>query len=131
MLLAIAYQESGCTHRRQLNGPARGFYQFEVGGMRGILSHPLSKPHLADALAVLGYPVTADATVPYLAVEHNDILATVCARLLLWTDPESMPSRENADKGWTIYQRCWRPGTPRRETWAANFAQAWSAYVTV
>lgn len=125
MLLSVAYQESGCVYRRQLNGPARGFWQFEVDGMRGILAHPLSKPHMADALAVLGYPVTTDATVPYLAVEDNDILATLCARLLLWTDPESMPSRDETDKGWTIYERCWRPGKPRRSDWPANCAKAW------
>ena len=74
MLIAIALQESKCCHRRQLGGPARGLWQFELGGLRGVLSHKASKPHLANALEALSYPVTDDATVPYVAIEHNDVL---------------------------------------------------------
>lgn len=127
MLLAIALQESNCCARRQLNGPARGFWQFEIGGVRGVLSHPASKPHLAEALALLSYPVTADATLPYMALEHNDILAAILARLLLWTDPTALPAADDAETGWTIYARTWRPGKPRKRDWPANFAQAWAA----
>ena len=32
MMLAIGYQESRFEHRRQIRGPARGFWQFEHGG---------------------------------------------------------------------------------------------------
>lgn len=32
MLLAIGLQESRFEHRRQIKGPARGFWQFEAGG---------------------------------------------------------------------------------------------------
>ncbi|MCV6902125.1 MAG: hypothetical protein NTT76_05400, partial [Achromobacter xylosoxidans] len=31
MLLAIGLQESRFTHRQQIGGPARGFWQFEKG----------------------------------------------------------------------------------------------------
>lgn len=125
LLLAIALQESGCCKRRQMGGPARSFWQFEVGGIRGILAHKSSKPHLASALAALAYPVTDDATVPYVAIEHNDILAAVCARLLLWTDPQPLPSRDAAESGWQTYARCWRPGKPKRDTWNAHYQHAW------
>lgn len=125
MLLTIALQESKCCHRRQLAGPARGFWQFEIGGVRGILSHKASKPHLANALEALAYPVTDDATVPYVAIEHNDILAAVCARLLLWTLPTPLPGPDAPAEGYEQYVRGWRPGRPRPETWAAHYRAAW------
>lgn len=125
MLVAIALQESKCCHRRQIRGPARGFWQFEVAGVRGVLHHPASKPHFADVLAQLAYPVTADATVPYVALEHNDTLAAVCARLLLWTDPAPLPTQHDPETGWALYLRCWRPGKPHRETWDGHYAVAW------
>lgn len=126
MLLAIALQESRCCHRRQLGGPARGFYQFEVGGVRGVLRHPASKPHIANALAALSYPVTDDATTPYVAIEHNDVLASAFARLLLWTDAQPLPAHDEAEAGWQLYLRTWRPGKPHRATWDAFYQQAWT-----
>jgi hypothetical protein len=55
LLIAIALQESRLTHRDQIvkgkkpgvKGPALGLWQFEKGGgVRGVLRHPASKPHL-------------------------------------------------------------------------------------
>lgn len=126
LLLAIALQESRCCHRRQVNGPARSFWQFEVGGIRGVLSHKASKPHLANALAALSYPVTDDATVPYVAIEHNDTLAAVCARLLLYTLPSPLPAREDVDGAWRQYLKAWRPGKPKPETWVDHYCAAWA-----
>lgn len=38
MMLAIGMQESRFEHRKQIGGPARGFFQFEeAGGVRGVL----------------------------------------------------------------------------------------------
>ena len=39
LLLSIGLQESQFTHRRQVGGPARGFYQFELSGVQGVLRH--------------------------------------------------------------------------------------------
>ena len=40
MLLTIGLQESKFIYRRQVGGPARGFYQFEqMGGVAGVLHH--------------------------------------------------------------------------------------------
>ena len=125
MLIAIALQESKCCHRRQLGGPARGLWQFELGGLRGVLSHKASKPHLANALEALSYPVTDDATVPYVAIEHNDVLAAVCARLLLWTLPAPLPGPQEPSVGWGACLSAWRPGKPHRETWDAHYAEGW------
>lgn len=126
MLLAIALQESRCRHRRQYRGPARGFWQFERdGGCKGVLTHHASKPHIADVLAQLSYPVTDDATVPYTAIEHNDVLAAACARLLLWTLPGSLPGQHDPDAAWAQYLAAWRPGKPHRKTWDDFYAMAW------
>lgn len=127
MLLAIALQESKCCHRRQIRGPARGFWQFEINGVRGILKHPASKPYLADVLADLSYQVTDDATVPYMAIEHNDVLAACCARLLLWTLPAPLARRHDPETAWAQYIDAWRPGKPHRDTWDGYYAVAWDA----
>ncbi len=53
MLLAIGLQESRFVHRRQIGGPARGFWQFEKGtrasrgGVWGVFLHAASRDHLA------------------------------------------------------------------------------------
>jgi hypothetical protein len=129
--LTIALQESECKSRRQIGGgPARGLYQFEHGtpetrgGVTGVLMHAASRPHLERALITLQYPSTADAL--YAAVEHNDVLATICARLLLWTDARPLPGPREPSEGWGLYMRTWRPGRPHRETWDQYFLQAWA-----
>lgn len=126
MLLAIALQESRCAARRQLRGPARGFWQFELAGLRGVQTHPSSKPHLEAALSALSYLADASIHHFYVAIEHSDVLAAVFARLLLWTDPDELPAADEPDRGWNIYVRCWRPGRPRPESWLANYETAWS-----
>ena len=115
MLLAIGLQESRFTHRRQVGGPARGFWQFEKGGgVRGVLRHPASAQHANMLCSVRGVTNTADRV--YDALEHDDILAAGFARLLLWTDPQALPMR--GDDGWALYLRTWRPGKPHPHTWA-------------
>jgi hypothetical protein len=124
-LLAIALQESGCYARTQIGGgPARGFWQFEIGGgVTGVLTHPASKAHLYRVLLTLAYPPAASAV--HAAIEHNDILAAVCARLLLWTDAKPLPGPTETEAGWQMYERTWRPGRPRPETWPDYYRQAW------
>ena len=125
MLLAIALQESGTTHRRQVNGPACGFWQFETAGVLGVKTHRSSAGHLASALATLRYPADSEAAYLQEALTDNDVLACVCARLLLWTLPEPMPNRDEVLKGWEMYMAAWRPGKPHGERWARNFTDAW------
>jgi len=131
MLLAIALQESKCQHRVQVGGPAHGFYQFERGtkasrgGITGLMLHKSSKPHLRLACETLRYTLSAPAI--YEAITHNDVLATVCARLLLWTLPDALPTQAQTQKGWTQYEAAWRPGKPHPATWANHFATAWRA----
>ena len=95
MLLTIGMQESRFIHRRQIGGPARGFYQFEKkGGVAGVLlHHHRTSPLIRDALDRLQYDFDLDTS--YNAIEHNDALATVYARLLLWTLPDTLPQKTN------------------------------------
>lgn len=137
LLMAIAHQESGCTHRRQVNGPARGWWQFEVNGVRAVMANYACVDALKDAVGTLGYPF--DATTLYIAIEHNDVLAAILARLLLWSEPHALPPATAPDDGWNVYVASWGPGAVKaggeraaaaRARWTASFAAGWQA-VTV
>lgn len=123
MLLAIGLQESRFTHRRQIGGPARGFWQFEKGGgVRGVLRHTATAGHARVLCEARGVPATEDAV--YAALEHDDVLAAGFARLLLWSDPRPLPVLGEVAAAWDLYLRIWRPGKPHRRTWDALYAQA-------
>jgi len=124
MLTAIGMQESRLRHRRQQeNGPARGFWQFETAGVRGVIKHGASRTHLVPILAAMQYD--EEVTTSYTAIEHNDILACVYARLLLWTHTAPLPQKGEREVAWQYYLSLWRPGRPHRETWDAFFDRAW------
>jgi hypothetical protein len=113
MLLAIGLQESLLIHRRQFGGPARGLWQFETGGVRGVLQHPASREHAAALCAARGVEPTTEAV--YAAIGRDDILAAAVARLLLWTDPSPLPEIDNHESAWALYLRTWRPGAAKRD----------------
>jgi hypothetical protein len=126
LLLAIGFQESGFLVRRQAGGgPARGLWQFEQAGIHGVLTHPRTRPLVETALLALAYPLPTTSLNCWRAIEHNDILATVFARLLLYTVPRPLPTRQDPDEGWQQYLAAWRPGRPRPETWLDHYARAW------
>lgn len=126
MLLAIGLQESRFLHRRQIRGPARGFWQFEVAGVSGVLRHKASKALASELLARLGYRSTRiSAREVHACLEHNDVLAAGFARLLLWTLPAALPREANPNDGWAQYLAAWRPGKPHRATWDPFYAAAW------
>lgn len=126
LLLAIGLQESRFLNRRQLHGPARGFWQFEVGGVRGVMEHDRTILPIATVIAGLRYDHTDPPAEVQRLLEHNDILAAAFARCLLWTLPEALPGEGDPDAGWACYVKAWRPGKPHRESWDAYFAQAWT-----
>jgi len=124
MLLAIGLQESRFIHRRQIKGPARGFYQFEQnGGVAGVLGHNKTKEYIYDALYKLGYDRSIQTS--YNALARDDTLATVYARLLLWASQSKLPGQAEVDIAWSQYISAWRPGKPHRETWNAFYTKAW------
>ncbi|OCZ64291.1 hypothetical protein A7P23_27535 [Achromobacter xylosoxidans] len=128
MLLAIGLQESRFTHRQQIGGPARGFWQFEKGtrasrgGVWGVFLHAASKGHLAALCKARSVACDPDAI--YAALEYDDVLAAGVARLLLWTDPKALPQIGDGDAAWSLYLRTWRPGKPHPQTWPALYDQA-------
>ena len=128
-LIAIGLQESGLKDRCQKlqnggRGPAHGLWQFErTGGVLGVLTHSATRRHAFDACKARG--IAADSSAVWIALEHDDVLAAVFARLLLWADAKPLPAEDDAEGLWKTYElRTWRPGKPHPEAWAANHAAA-------
>ncbi len=116
MLLAIGLQESAFKYRRQIKGPARGFWQFEAGGgFRGVLQHRSTERHAAALLVERGHGGMIERE-QFDQLEHDDVLAAGMARLLLWTDPKALPALHNPDDAFDYYLRNWRPGAYTRGT---------------
>lgn len=123
MLLAIGLQESRFTHRRQIGGPARGFWQFERGGgVAGVIQHPVSREHALKVCGARNVRPIPDQV--YQRLETDDVLAAAFARLLLWTDPARLPQVGEFNEAWNLYFRTWRPGKPHRKTWDELYAKA-------
>lgn len=129
MLLAVGLQESGFAARVQGGGgPAHGYWQFERGGgVKEVLTNPGTQRMIVPALHVLNY--SPDIVGCYAAIVHNDVLACVFARLLLWTVPGRLPGISEAPLGWQQYLAGWRPGKPHPKTWGACFEDAWRTVV--
>jgi hypothetical protein len=87
--------------------------------------HPGSAEPIARAISALRYDHTASDDVIQRAVEHNDVLACCFARCLLYTSPRVVPGSDDPEKGWTLYERCWRPGKPKSATWHTFYTEAW------
>jgi hypothetical protein len=121
---AYSLQESKFRFRRQVKGPARGFWQFEVAGVRAVLEHDRCQVPISRALIALRYDYTLEADVLQPILEHHDVLACCFARCLLWASPKALPTAASA--AWKLYLSSWRPGKPHRDTWDANHATAWS-----
>lgn len=125
LLVAIGLQESRLTHRRQINGPARGLWQFERGGVRGVLQHRASRPYALALCKMRDVEATVEAV--YGALERDDVLAAGIARLLLWTDPRPLAAIGEVGAAWEYYLRTWRPGKPHRHTWDVLYGRAMDA----
>ena len=126
MLLAIGLQESRLHFRKQIGGPAKGLWQFEKGGgVRGVMTHAQSAGLAKEILGIRGHAQNIDTA--YNALEHDDILACVFARLLLWTDPYPLPELEQSGRSWNLYLRVWRPGKPHESTWGSFYDEACKA----
>lgn len=126
LVLAIGLQESKLKDRWQVlsggrKGPARSLWQFEVGGIRGVLRHPSTAALAADACRRHGVDATPEAV--WAAIETNDVLAATFARLLLWTDPRPLPAPNDTEGGWAYYERNWRPGQPHPATWPMHWVR--------
>lgn len=128
MVMAIGYQESKFEARRQIGGgPATGFWQFEQGGgIVGVLRHEGTRGIIAPLWKRLGYTGSPTPFGLWVATEHNDVIAAVSARLLLWTLPDEMPAFDAPEAGWECYRQAWRPGKPRPNDWPDSWAIGWA-----
>jgi hypothetical protein len=123
LLHAIGLQESRFVHRKQIGGPATGFWQFERGGgVRGVLTHPSSAKHAAAVCLLRDVPPFSPDV--HARLVDDDILACAFARLLLYTDPRALPAIGDVEGAWDCYIRNWRPGKPHRHTWDALYTEA-------
>ncbi|MCJ8168624.1 hypothetical protein [Atopomonas sediminilitoris] len=125
MLLAIGLQESRFIHRRQIGGPAKSFWQFELNGVRAVLKHSVVGDIAKQCVGVCR--VEPDPLSVHNAIEYDDVLAACMARLLLYADPLRLPALGDVWGAWDLYLRTWRPGKPHRGTWDALYAQALEA----
>lgn len=127
-LLTIGLQESRFEHRWQVvndfskKGPARSFWQAERGGgmVTGTMTHPASKDLVVAACAARNVAFTSLAI--WVAIENDDVLAAILARLLLWTEPGPLPRVTDEDSAWDLYLHAWRPGAYARGTAAERAA---------
>ncbi len=112
MIIAIGLQESGFLVRlRYGNGPARGFWQFERdGGVKGVMEHPATSSYTAAICLQRGVPFERPKV--WAALETDDVLAVVFARLLLWSDPMPLLAVTEPSAAWSLYARTWRPSKP-------------------
>ncbi len=88
----------------------------------GLQEGRFSRDHLATLCKARS--VAGDPDAIYAALEYDDVLAAGVARLLLWTDPKALPPVGDADAGWALYLRTWRPGKPHPQTWPDLYRQA-------
>lgn len=124
LLLAIGLQESRFTHRKQIGGPARGFWQFEEGGgVRGVLTHHATRDLYRWVCKASGASMLTQDQL-YTDLATNDVLAAVMARLLLWTHSKPLPAVGEVQQAWEYYIDLWRPGKPHRSTWNSFYAMA-------
>lgn len=114
MLRAINRQENPQRLEQQVNGPARGDYQFEKGGgVKGVMTHSAAAEHTMKVCQARGVDFKADAI--YQAIGTDPVLAAALARILLWTDSGSIPAIGDAEGAWAMYLRVWRPGAYSRD----------------
>ena len=128
MCMAVCLQESRLEHRHQIGGPAHGYGQFEQGGgVRGVLTHAATKPHIRSVLEALDYDPDSSPEECFIAIEHNDILGASFVRLNLYWLPNVLPARGDPEGAWGQYIRAWAPGKPHRASWNELYANAWEA----
>lgn len=127
MVLTTGAQETNFMYRRQMgNGPARGFWQFELGtrasrgGVWGVYLHQASAPHLRMLCALHKVDFLPEAI--HAALEFDDVFACGVARLLLLTDAAPLPQVGDVQGAWRCYaERTWRPGKPHPEKWPGYY----------
>jgi hypothetical protein len=145
-LLAVALQESGLEHRRQLVkcpdgkltpvGPARGLWQFESAGVHQAgLKGPACCREMVYSLDPCALPIKGGGRLRgewkplHLALELacNDRIACLLAAALPRSLGLNWPKIGDEAACWLVYLKAWRPGAPHRERWTRSYARARAA----
>lgn len=71
--------------------------------------------------------MNSDARSVWEKLAEDDILAAAFARLLLFTDPKSLPAIGAREAAWAYYLRNWRPGKPHPQSWEECYSKATGA----
>lgn len=141
MLTAIGFQEGEAllasskpnllrrqgAHVDQL-GPARGFWQFELPGVREVLTHYATDDTAAMLVNAAKAPRESRALHVFLERPTSDLLACQLARLLLFTDPAPLPDTKLGEEAvaFGYYLRRWRPGAASTPEGRAKCARRWT-----
>jgi hypothetical protein len=116
-MLKTGLQESRLEERRQLIntkngikplGPAAGLWQFERGGIQGVLTHVATRDHIRVVCHARDVPANVEAI--WEAIQSDDVLAAALARLNYWWSHKPMPDLHDLEGSWNEYLWCWRPG---------------------
>lgn len=126
LLLATSGQEANWQYQKQINGPARGLWQFEkAGGVYGVMTHPSTKDIAKDICQQLGVEFQRDAIYNALCDDKvSDILDASFARLLYFANANPLPPVGDPAAAWRYYIETWRPGRPRQEHWPRCYSTA-------
>jgi hypothetical protein len=117
-VLKIGLQESRYATRFQMGGgPARSYWQFETGGIKGIFTHRLTKDLVKNVCKQLGVPHSILSI--YSAMGHNDVLGAAMARINLWWHAQPLPQIADEQGSYRYYIDCWNPGKPKPDKWPA------------
>lgn len=119
-LLKTGLQESRFIYRRQMvgnppkpTGPAVSFWQFEQGGIRGVLTHTATRDHARKVCNARKVPFLVKPI--WEAMQTDDVLGAAMARLNYWWVPTSIPAITDEEGSWRYYLSTWRPGAAKRQ----------------
>jgi len=113
-LLAIQLQEDPLRLQKQTGGPARGIWQFELGGgTKEVFLNRATRQYAEMLARHVGIEPTYQAAYKELETQ-NDLLDAGLARLLMWRDPLPLPAVGDIEGAWQLYLRAWAPGAYTR-----------------
>jgi hypothetical protein len=122
LLVAIAIQESGLKHRRQIGGgPARSWWQIEPDTAIDTFQRCLPIRDVWEE-----FPLGDELLVE---LEHSEIRACAIAAGILRLTPGRLPAVGDEDAAWQYYLKAWRPGKPRPGPWHKAYSDAEAAQV--
>lgn len=129
---AIGFQESSFQYRRQIitverdgkrvnvpEGPAVSYWQFERGGIRGVINFYRTDVQAWARGVCKARGVAFDVESVWTAMQTDDVLGAAFARLLMYTDAAAVPVVRS--EGWAMYLRTWRPGKPHPDKWESSW----------